>query len=310
MRFAVFARPGIGRPLLHSLADVGLEPAVVVTADPRHVKPDSKAHERMRSAAMRLAETLPRGGRKVRDALVPQGAFDTYRLCRDLGWTVWPEANVCAPGFDERLGALALDVIVVFGFSLLAPSVLAAASEAAVGFHPSLLPRRRGAAPQFWSVLTPGDDTGFTLFRLDAGMDTGQVIEQTSVPLHELDDAHTALSRMAVLGARSMTRLLLRRHAGRPIPPGAVVHREQADARPSLAACRIDDGLARREVIAAVAAGRHLGGAPLGDTGTRVLEAFDGPALAAGTLARGRSLVRHRTADGDELCLVVAAGSD
>jgi methionyl-tRNA formyltransferase len=68
--------------------------------------------------------------------------------------------------------------------------------------HFSLLPAYRGAAPVQRALIAGDTESGVTVFQIDAGMDTGAIVAQLPVPIHDDDDAGTLLDRLAEIGAK------------------------------------------------------------------------------------------------------------
>ena len=66
--------------------------------------------------------------------------------------------------------------------------------------HGSLLPKYRGAAPIQWAVINGEPETGVTIMVMDAGMDTGAILEQAVVPISAEDTAGDMAVRMAEVG--------------------------------------------------------------------------------------------------------------
>lgn len=92
--------------------------------------------------------------------------------------------NVNDRDFLDRIAAIAPDVILVIGWSQLVGAELRAlARRYCVGFHPSLLPQMRGRAVLGWTILSGVRETGSTLFVIDEGTDTGDLLAQARVPL-------------------------------------------------------------------------------------------------------------------------------
>jgi methionyl-tRNA formyltransferase len=111
------------------------------------------------------------------------------------------------PGGEARLrraiDRLRPDLLCVATFpSLLPPDLLATAPHGAIGLHPSLLPRHRGPSPLFWTYFAGDAETGVTVFRLDAGEDTGDLIGQQSLPVARGRPAAELYAEMAAAGAR------------------------------------------------------------------------------------------------------------
>jgi methionyl-tRNA formyltransferase len=83
-----------------------------------------------------------------------------------------------------RLRAAAPDLLISAGHQyLIAPAEIAVARLGTVGLHPALLPRYRGSHPLWWALHNHEREAGITLYRLDAGIDTGPIIAQRVVPI-------------------------------------------------------------------------------------------------------------------------------
>lgn len=113
------------------------------------------------------------------------------------------------PEFLAQLRALAPDVIVVAAYGqLLPPELLAIPRCGCLNVHTSLLPRWRGAAP-IQRALAEGDaETGVTLMRMDAGLDTGDIVAIERTPISDTDTGATLHDRLADLGGALLVRTL------------------------------------------------------------------------------------------------------
>jgi methionyl-tRNA formyltransferase len=86
-----------------------------------------------------------------------------------------------------------IDWLFIIGWSQIAgPAVLEAPTRGVLGIHPTLLPEGRGRAPIPWAILKGLSETGVTLFKLDAGVDTGEVLAQSVLPI-AADETATSL---------------------------------------------------------------------------------------------------------------------
>ncbi len=112
-------------------------------------------------------------------------------------------SDVNAPVVLSRLRDLTLDYVFVVGWSqLCSPELLSTAKHGAVGFHPSALPTNRGRAVIPWTILQGTESTGSTLFWIDDGMDSGDVLAQQTFAVAQ-DETATSLygKHQAALGA-------------------------------------------------------------------------------------------------------------
>jgi methionyl-tRNA formyltransferase len=113
------------------------------------------------------------------------------------------------PGFLEELAGLAPDVVVVAAYGqLLPPALLAIPRRGCLNVHTSLLPRWRGAAPIQWAIAEGDAETGVTLMRMDAGLDTGDVVAEARTPILDTDNGQTLHDRLGRMGAELLVRTL------------------------------------------------------------------------------------------------------
>ena len=101
------------------------------------------------------------------------------------------------------------DVMVVVAYGLILPkSVLAIPRYGCLNIHASLLPRWRGAAPIQRAILAGDAETGVAIMQMDKGLDTGDVLLESRMPIGEHDDSQALHDRLAVLGAESLMKVL------------------------------------------------------------------------------------------------------
>jgi len=122
---------------------------------------------------------------------------------------------------EGRRDALAvdLDVLVVAAYGLiLPPAVLAWPRHGGLNIHASLLPRWRGAAPIQHAVLAGDTTTGITIMQMDAGLDTGAMVDRVETAIGPRDTAGALTERLAHIGASAIVRALHRLEADRALP--------------------------------------------------------------------------------------------
>jgi methionyl-tRNA formyltransferase len=111
--------------------------------------------------------------------------------------------------FIEELRKLNPDLIAVAAFGQILPqSILDLPRFACINVHTSLLPKYRGAAPIQWAILNDEPETGVTIMKMDAGMDTGAILTQEKTLIHESDNAQTLHDRLATIGAELLVRTI------------------------------------------------------------------------------------------------------
>jgi len=141
-----------------------------------------------------------------------------------------PERIKSNDAFREQLTALKPDAIIVVGYGRLIPQwMLNLPPLGNINLHASLLPKYRGAAPIQWAIANGESLTGNTTMRIDAGLDTGDILLQNELAISSEDTAETLAPRLAAIGANLMIGTLSGLKQG-TIPP-----RRQDDSKSSLA---------------------------------------------------------------------------
>jgi methionyl-tRNA formyltransferase len=154
------------------------------------------------------------------------------------------------PAALNRLAEDRPDLLIVVAYGLILPfSVLNIPTWGAINVHASLLPKYRGAAPIQWAIINGERETGITTMRLDAGMDTGDILLQKSEPILDTDTSKSLHDRLSKLGAESLLRTLellrLKNLVQQPQDPAQVSYapplkKEQGEIRWPLPAPEID----------------------------------------------------------------------
>jgi methionyl-tRNA formyltransferase len=125
------------------------------------------------------------------------------------GLEIFQPASLKDPQALERLAAARPQAIVTAAYGLLLPqTILDLAPHGALNVHASLLPRWRGAAPIQRALLAGDRETGITIIRMDAGLDTGPVLAQRALAIRDEDDTQSLQDRLAALGADLMAGVL------------------------------------------------------------------------------------------------------
>ncbi len=106
-----------------------------------------------------------------------------------------------APGVFEQLQAWVPDVIVVAAFGqILRQNVLDLPRFGCINVHASLLPRWRGAAPIQAAIRAGDSQTGITIMKMDAGLDTGPMLRQRAVPIASIDTGQSLHDKLSAVG--------------------------------------------------------------------------------------------------------------
>jgi methionyl-tRNA formyltransferase len=178
----VFAgTPRFAVPTLEKLVDAGFNVRLVLT------QPDR-----------------PRGrGMELTASAVKQSALK-------LGLPVaQPDKIKYNPSFQTQLADLQPDAIVVVGYGRIIPQWMIDLPKLGnLNVHASLLPKYRGAAPVQWAIAQGETVTGVTTMRIDAGLDTGDILLQREIPIAPEDTADTVAPKLASIGADLMVETL------------------------------------------------------------------------------------------------------
>lgn len=127
------------------------------------------------------------------------------------GIPVLQPQKVRGTDFADVLRKLEADVAVVTAYGKILPQdVLDAPRRGCVNVHASLLPRFRGAAPIQWAIAAGDAETGVCLMKMDAGMDTGPIIERATLAIGADDTSASLHDKLAALGGDVLRRSLAR----------------------------------------------------------------------------------------------------
>ena len=127
----------------------------------------------------------------------------------ELGLTVYQPARVREQSFMDTVRALNPDVIVVSAFGQIIPKALLELPRyGCVNIHASLLPKYRGAAPIQWAVMDGEPVSGVTIMQMDEGLDTGDMLAKTEVPLEPDETGGSLFDKLSRAGAELLIRTL------------------------------------------------------------------------------------------------------
>lgn len=191
MRLVFFGTPDFAVPSLRALLGEGFEVAAVVTRPDRPVG-------RSRSA--------------VHAPPVKQAALED-------GLPILQPENPNAPEFLEQLRPFAPDLGVVVAYGhILGEPLLHLPGRGMVNVHASLLPAFRGAAPIQHALIEGAEQTGISVMKMDAGMDTGPVLLRVPTPVATDETGGELEVRLAELGALALVEALALWSAGALVP--------------------------------------------------------------------------------------------
>ena len=186
MRIVFMGTPDFSVPALKALVEAGHEVAAVVT------QPDR-----------------PRGrGKELQMTPVKVQALA-------YGIPVYQPEKVKDPAFVEILRNLQPEVIVVIAFGqILSRDILDLPPYGCINIHASLLPKYRGAAPIQWAVIDGEKETGVTTMMMDVGLDTGDMLEKTVIPLDPKETGGSLFDKLSQAGGPLILSTLEKLKAG------------------------------------------------------------------------------------------------
>lgn len=141
--------------------------------------------------------------------------------------------------FRSRLEQIRPDAIIVVAYGRMIPQwMIDLPPLGNINVHASLLPKYRGAAPIQWAIACGETITGVTTMRIDAGLDTGDILLQKELPITPDDTSETLSALLAAIGADLIVETL------RGLQSGTIRARKQDDSQSSLAPIlKKEDGL-------------------------------------------------------------------
>jgi methionyl-tRNA formyltransferase len=201
MRLIFLGTPAFAVPTLEAVVRAGHEVAAVLT------QPDRPSGR----------------GQNASASPVKQAALG-------LGLAVYQPERVRRPEAVEYLRGIAADAMVVVGYGQIIPQVaIDLAPLGIINVHASLLPKYRGAGPIQWAIVRGETRTGVTTMRIDAGLDTGDMLLKAETGIGPEENAVELGARLAAMGAELLVVTLDGLRAGTIVPE------KQDDAQATLA---------------------------------------------------------------------------
>jgi len=146
------------------------------------------------------------------------------QLALKLNLPVLQPVKARSQDFIGTLGHLTPDLIAVVAYGQILPqAILDLPKLGCLNVHTSLLPKYRGAAPIQWAILNDEAETGVTIMQMDAGLDTGAILSQTTTPIEPGDTSQTLHDRLALLGSELLVQTIPN------LAVGTIVPRKQPD---------------------------------------------------------------------------------
>lgn len=187
-------------------------------------------------------------GREVTFSRVKEAALEE-------GIPVLQPERARGEAFLGEIAALEPDVSVVVAFGqILRPEVLSLPRHGSINIHASLLPELRGAAPVHWAIIRGYEETGVTIMRMQAGLDSGPILFQVPEPIRADESMSDLATRLSEIGAEALIDTLAM------LEDGPVEERVQDHARATYAP-KVDRQTARLDwSLPAIEVARYIRG--------------------------------------------------
>lgn len=156
---------------------------------------------------------------KGRGRVISATRVKTFAL--ENGLKVFQPLTAREESFIKKIAEIDPDLLVVVAYGQILPqSLLDIPRFGAINVHASLLPKYRGAAPIQWAIICGERQTGITTIKMEAGLDTGDILVQSKVAIKEDDTAKSLHDRLAEEGSRVLMETISRLKEGslKPIP--------------------------------------------------------------------------------------------
>ena len=172
MKIVFMGTPEFAVPSLAKLHDVHYHVALVITQMDR-----------------------PKGrGKKLQYTPIKEKAVE-------LNIEVYQPIDINSSESVDKLKKIDPDLIVVVAYGqILNQEILNIPKYGCINVHASLLPKYRGAAPINWAIINGEQETGITIMEMERGLDTGDMILKSSIPINEEDDYVSLHHKLSLLG--------------------------------------------------------------------------------------------------------------
>ncbi len=174
-------------------------------------------------------------------------ATPVHAFAESIGIEVRTPVSLKSLEEQARFASLKPEAAIVVAYGLLLPeAILAAPTHGCFNVHASLLPRWRGAAPIQRAIMAGDVETGVTIMRMNAGLDTGPMLLKIAIAIDDGTTAAALHDQLAVIGAKAMADVLAAPlHAGEMQSEDGVTYARKIDKAES----RIDFSKPAQHVI-------------------------------------------------------------
>ena len=182
---------------------------------------------------------------ELRSRVRPRPRAEYFRSLAELGsehrFPVLDTPNINSSEAIESLAGLRPDLAVSIGNRVIAEEVFSVPPMGAVNLHHGRIPAYRGGPPAFWELYDGRDELGVSVHRIDARLDHGELLAETTVPLLPTDDLRAAMERALGVDYKLLETVLVALAAGtlrQPEPDASVDRLNTLPSRSQLVALR------------------------------------------------------------------------
>lgn len=134
---------------------------------------------------------------------------DVKQCALKLGIPVFQPEKIKDPAAFDKLKEYECELIVVAAFGQIIPEeILKFPKHGCINVHASLLPRLRGASPIQTAILEGDAETGVTIQQMGVGLDTGDILSQSRIPIDKDDTGGSLFDKLADLGAELVVKTI------------------------------------------------------------------------------------------------------
>jgi len=144
--------------------------------------------------------------RKVLKEAFPDQCFSLAELAEKYGMTIHAVANLNSTNAIRILGECHADLGIVLGTRILKPATFGVPRLGCINLHKGKVPEYRGLPPGFWELYDGVSSAAVTVHVVDEGLDTGDIVASSSVPILQLDTPESLLEKLHEEGARTLAR--------------------------------------------------------------------------------------------------------
>lgn len=132
-----------------------------------------------------------------------------HEFAEEAGFQVFTPKGMRNDEVHNQISELKPDLIIVAAYGFIIPqAILDLPKYGCINVHASLLPRWRGAAPIHHAIMAGDKETGVTIMKMDAGMDTGDMILKRSISINSDETVGALTEKLSILGADAMSLVL------------------------------------------------------------------------------------------------------